>query len=70
MCKKGKGRQRSSNITLQNVSIPNSETMITLFYENDNIFNQDTYDNIIDQVVFMTVCPKHNNELIFVLPYK
>lgn len=65
--KKGKGRKRSSNTTLQNVSIPNNETMITLFYENDNIFNQDTYDNIIDQVDFMNVrCPhcKHSGCLI------
>ena len=29
--------------------------MITLFYENDSIFNQDTYDNIKDQVDFMNV---------------
>lgn len=45
MCKKGKGRKRSSNTTLQNVFIPNNETMITILYENDDIFNQDTYDN-------------------------
>lgn len=41
--------------------------MITLFYENDNTFNQDTYDNIIDQVDFMNVrCPhcKHSGCLI------
>ena len=78
MCKKeGKGRKRSSNTTLQNVSIPNDETMITLFYENDNIFNQDTlgdtYDNIIDQVDFMSVgCPhcKHSGCLTKHARYK
>lgn len=74
MCKKkGKGKKCSSNTTLQNVSIPNNVTMITLFYENDNMFNQDTYDNIIDQVDFMTVrCPhcKHSGCLTKHARYK
>ena len=51
--KKGKGRKRSSNTTLQNVSIPNNITMITLFYENDNTFNQDTYDTHLIRILMI-----------------
>ena len=71
--KKGKGRKHSSNTTLQNVSIPNNVTMITLFYENDNTFRQDTYDKIINQVDFMTIkCPtcSHSGCLIKHARYK
>ena len=58
--KKGKGKKCSSNTTLQNVSIPNNVTMITLFYENDNMFNQDTYDNS-DSNMIMSQCIQVDN---------
>ena len=41
--------------------------MITLYYENNNTFTQDTYDKIIDQTDLMTLkCPscKHSGCLI------
>lgn len=71
--KKGKGKKHLSNTTLQNASIPNNVIMITLFYENDNTFRQDTYDKIIDQVDFMTIrCPtcRHSGCLIKHARYK
>lgn len=37
---------------------PKHTFMITLFYENDKLFNQDTYDNIISQIDLFTLeCP-------------
>ena len=37
---------------------PKHTFMITLFYENDKLFNQDTYDNIISQIDLSTLeCP-------------
>lgn len=37
---------------------PKHAFMITLFYENDKLFNQDTYDNIVSQIDLLTLeCP-------------
>ncbi len=59
--KKRKGKEMFIQHHSSKRFYPNNVTMITLFYENDNMFNQDTYDNIIDQVDFMTVrCPHCN----------
>lgn len=56
--KKKKGKADSSNANLWNTA-PQTMCMITLYYENDNIFNQDTYDKIINQVDFLTLkCPE------------
>ena len=49
------------------ILLPQHTCMITLYYENNNTFTQDTYDNIIDQTDLMTLkCPscKHSGCLI------
>lgn len=58
---KNKGNADPSNANLWNTA-SQTTSMITLYYENDNIFNQDTYDKIINQVDFLTLeCPSRNH---------
>lgn len=58
---KNKGKADHSNVNLWNTA-SQTTSMITLYYENDNIFNQDTYDKIINQVDFLTLeCPSCNH---------
>lgn len=64
-----KKERKSSFLQRQSLEYCNPQHMhmITLFYENDNIFTQDTYDKIIDQLDFLTLeCPscKHSGCLI------
>lgn len=48
------------------ILLPQHTCMITLYYENNNTFTQDTYDNIIDQTDLMTLkCPAVN--ILYVL---
>lgn len=52
-----KKERKSSFLQRQSLEYcnPQHTHMITLFYENDNIFTQDTYDKIIDQLDFLTL---------------
>lgn len=64
-----KKERKSSFLQRQSLeySNPQHTCMITLYYENDNIFTQDSYDKIIDQLDFLTLeCPscKHSGCLI------